>query len=401
MLTSLYSGLSGLDANGTALSVVGNNIANINTPGFKASEVAFEDVLGATLAGEEVGQGVSVGSITPVFTQGVFENTSSVTDLAINGNGFFVVSDGDNKLYTRAGRFIFDAQGTLTNPQGMAVQGWLADETGTIKTTGETSNITLGTTVFPGKASEAFNIHMNLDAEAKDKESFATSLELFDSKGGRVTLTVEVTYDATAKQWNWTASSPDGKTTDKGSFTFDQTGKLTGLTEDPTITITDMSDGAASLNLSWDVLDDAGESNGSVTSLASLSVVNSQTQDGYGVGSLQRVSVDSSGVITGFFSNGQHRDLAEVALADFRSPWGLLTLGEGLYAASPASGEAAIGAAKSGARGSISAGALELSNVDLAREFVKMISAQRGFQASSRVISITDEILNDVINLKR
>ena len=153
------------------------------------------------------------------------------------------------------------------------------------------------------------------------------------------------------------------------------------------------------MTMTWDVVDDTGVS--SITAFASASTLNAQSQNGYGVGTIQGVSVDGDGVISGFFSNGQIRNLGQVALADFQSPWGLKALGEGIYASSLASGGAAVGIAGEGGRGEISSGALELSNVDLAREFVKMITAQRGFQASSRVITTSDEVLTDVINLKR
>jgi flagellar hook protein FlgE len=182
---------------------------------------------------------------------------------------------------------------------------------------------------------------------------------------------------------------------------FDANGNLVSPTTDPTIAITGLSDGANPLSMSWDLVDSTGASNGSITSFASASVVNTQTQDGYGAGSLQGVSVDDKGVITGSFSNGQARALGQVAIADFTSPWGLTSLGQGIYGASRASGDAAIGAAGSGGRGDINSGALEESNVDLSKEFVKMITAQRGFQASSKVITTTDQILMDVINIKQ
>ena len=401
MLTSLFSGLSGLNANGTALSVIGNNIANINTVGFKASDVSFEDILGAALPAGQVGQGVSVGSITAAFTQGAFENTSSATDLALSGNGFFVVSDGTRQLYTRSGHFIFDANGNLINSQKMVLQGWLANPAGVIDPTSQPSNLSLGSAISPPQAATSFNLGLNLDAKAADGNTFSPSIDLFDSRGGKVTLTIELKFDATAKQWNWTAKSSDGETTSKGSLKFDANGQLTDLVDEPTIQITKLKSGANDLTLTWDLLDARGHSNGSATSFASASVVNTQTQDGFGAGSLQGVSVDKNGVISGVFSNGQNRTLGQVALADFRSPWGLGNLGEGLYGASRDSGEAAIGPASSGGRGNISSGALELANVDLAREFVKMITAQRGFQANSRVITTTDEVLTEVVNLKR
>lgn len=538
MLTSLFTGLSGIDANGTALTVIGNNIANVNTVGFKGSDVTFEDVLGAAIPAVQFGAGVTVGSITAAFTQGAFESTESATDLAISGNGFFVVSDGTKQLFTRAGHFIFDAQGNLVTPQGQAVQGWLADQTGAIATTGQPTNLTLGTAVSPPSATTSFNLGMNLDAngttpmaatagqetfvgvadqaanlaagnftitstatqgtppapiftaeiaipaplpgppptgmslqglrdainanavlgpnvtativdtgvvgpnrfqlqikadatgtqsdfnatststsltrstdtlltfaaqnEGVVGETFSTSFDVFDSKGGKVTLTVAFAFNPDTNQWDWTADSSDGTTTDTGSLQFDLNGRLTPPAGgEPTITIADLTDGAATLKLNWDMLDDTGASNGLVTSFVSPSVVNSRTEDGFDSGILQGVSVDDTGVISGVFSNGQNRDLGQVALADFRSPWQLVTVGGGLFAASQGSGEPAIGLASSGGRGSISSATLEGSNVDLSREFVKMITAQRGFQASSRVITTTDALLDEVVNLKR
>jgi len=401
MLTSMYSGLSGLDANGTALSVIGNNIANVNTVGFKGSDVLFEDMLGAAMTGEQIGQGVSVGSIISSFGQGAFENTNSTTDLAISGDGFFVVSDGLSKYYTRAGRFIFDANGNLVNPQGMTVQGWLAAPNGTINTSGQPVDLAIGSVISPPSASTSFKLDMNLNAQAVDGEQFSTTVQVYDSKGGTVDLTIDLTWDATNNEWDWTATASDGTVTGGGSLQFDQNGQLIPPANEPTVAITGLTDGADPLTLTWDLLDDTNASNGSITSFASPSVINGQSQDGYGVGYLQGVSVNNAGEISGFFSNGQNRNLGLVALADFQSPWGLVSLGQGLYAASLASGEAAFGAAGSGGRGDISSGALELSNVDLAKEFVKMITAQRGFQANSRVITTSDELLADVVNLKR
>jgi flagellar hook protein FlgE len=399
----MYSGLSGLDANGTALSVIGNNIANVNTVGFKGSDVLFEDMLGAAVAGEQVGQGVSVGSIISSFSQGAFENTNSTTDLAISGDGFFAVSDGAGTYYTRAGRFIFDANGNLVNPQGMTVQGWLAAQDGTINTSGQPADLAIGAAVSPPSASASFQLDMNLNAQAVNTEQFSTTVQVYDSKGGTVTLTVDFTYDqaTTPPQWNWTAASSDGATTASGNMQFDAAGQLTSPAADETITITGLSNGASDLTLTWDLVNDTGGSNGALTSFASPSVINGQSQDGYGVGYLQGVSVNSAGEISGFFSNGQNRNLGQVALADFQSPWGLLSLGEGLYASAIASGDVAYGAAGSGGRGDVSSGALELSNVDLAKEFVKMITAQRGFQANSRVITTSDELLTEVVNIKR
>jgi flagellar hook protein FlgE len=395
----MYSGLSGLNANGTALSVIGNNIANVNTVGFKSSDVMFEDMLGAAIAGKQIGQGVAVGSIMSSFSQGAFENTNSTTDLAINGDGFFVVSDGSGKYYTRAGHFTFDANGKLVNAQGMVVQGWLAAPDGTINASGQPIDLAIGAAVSPPSASTSFALDMNLNAQAVDGEPFSTTIQLYDSKGGTVALTLNFTYDATAKRWNWTATSSDGTASGSGSLQFDAAGQLAAGTTDQTITITGLSNGAGDLTVTWDLVDANGASQ--VTSFASASVVNSQSQNGYGVGYLQGVSVDSKGVISGFFSNGQNRNLGQVALADFQSPWGLASLGAGLYAASLASGDAAYGAPGGGGRGDISSGALELSNVDLAKEFVKMITAQRGFQANSRVITTSDELLSEVVNLKR
>jgi flagellar hook protein FlgE len=403
----MYSGLSGLDANGTALSVIGNNIANVNTVGFKLSDVAFEDVLGAamTTTSGQVGLGVSVGDIISSFTQGAFEATGSATDMAISGNGFFVVNDGVGNYYTRAGQFIFDANGNLTNPQGMLLQGWVADPAGTIDTTGQPTNLGIGSTTSPPSATTSFNLDMNLNADAADGDTFSSTIEAYDSKGGKVTLTVDFTYhqaDPTVagdvNEWRWTATSPDGTAAGSGSFQFGDDGQLIDPA-DQTITVTGLSNGAADMTMTWDVVDDTGAS--SITAFASASTLNAQSQNGYGVGTIQGVSVDGDGVISGFFSNGQTRNLGQVALADFQSPWGLKALGEGIYASSLASGGAAVGIAGEGGRGEISSGALELSNVDLAREFVKMITAQRGFQASSRVITTSDEVLTDVINLKR
>jgi len=403
MLGSLFTGITGMNANSRVMSVIGDNIANANTTGYKSGRASFEDILGQSIGGRrgQIGRGVTLSSINRVFSQGALSSTERVTDMAINGNGFFTVKEASGVYYTRAGEFTLDENAKLVNPNGLVVQGWMADSSGNLTTTNATTDINLANTNSSPKATTAFTIGANLDAQAANGDTYTTSITGYDSKGSKVTLTLDFTYDSTNDEWDWTASASDGATTNTGSISFDANGNLNSPVTDPTISITGLSSGAADLSLTWDLVDASGTSNGDITGYASASTTTSQYQDGYSAGSLQNITVDENGVVTGRFSNGQIKDLAQVALADFNNPAGLISMGGNLFAESRASGSAIIGPASTAGRGSITSNSLELSNTDLANEFVNMITAQRGFQANARVITASDELLTELVNLKR
>jgi len=416
MIGSLYSGISGLNANSLEMSVIGDNIANINTTSFKGNRSSFASVLSRSLAGStgnEVGRGVQLWGISSSWNQGSVETTSNPTDLAINGKGFFTVRDrNDGSIYyTRAGAFRFDNIGSLINPDGLIVQGYEATNVnpdGSF-TLGSITDINIPQeSSSPPRATTEFRIDLNLDAGASVGDTYTTTLTAFDSLGNSIPLTVTFTNTG-AGTWDAAASIPasagTGATINGAAsipLTFDPDGILIPPpAADPTISLA-LTNGATPLQIfTWDIYDDSGVSLGDITGYASPSVTAFQTQDGYTSGSLRGVSVDEDGVVTGSYSNGQLVPLYQVVLADFPSYWGLAKMGDNLYAESRASGQAISGTAGSASLGRISPSALEGSNVDLATEFVKMITAQRAFQANSRVITTSDEILAELINLKR
>lgn len=411
MIGSLYSGISGLNANSLEMSVIGDNIANINTPSFKGNRSSFASVLSQSLAGStgnEVGRGVQLWGISSSWNQGSVETTSNPTDLAINGKGFFTVRDRNDGsiFYTRAGAFNFDDLGNLINPDGLIVQGYEAanvNPDGTF-TLGSITDINVPqASTTPPQATNEFRMDLNLDAGAAVTDTYTTTLTAYDSLGNIIPVTITFTNTGPGA---WTAApsipaSVGSATISDANFTFDPNGNLTAPAADPTVSLTLTNGSASPQTLTWDIYDDSNVSLGDITGYASPSVTAFQTQDGYTSGSLRGVSVDEDGVVTGSYSNGQLTPLYQIVLADFPSYWGLGKMGDNLYAESRASGQPIPGTAGSASLGSISPSALEGSNVDLATEFVKMITAQRAFQANSRVITTSDEILSELINLKR
>jgi len=417
MIGSLFAGISGLNANATAMTVIGDNIANVNTTGFKSNRSAFANVLSQSLAGSggnDIGRGVTFWGATPSWSQGSVENTANPTDMAINGRGFFMVNDDSGQTYfTRAGEFTFDRNGDLRNPDGLGVQGYEVTAVapdGTL-TLGAITNIGVPSeSTSPPVATDEFTMDINLDAGAAVTDTYSTSQVFYDSLGNAVPVTFTFTRVAAVgpatATWDIAASIPASAGTGAvvsapSQIGFDANGDMVAPAADPTVTLT-LTNGAVSPQaINWSLYDPAGPSLGDITGYASTSVTTFQTQNGNPAGSLRGVSVDESGIVTGAYSNGQMTPLYQVALADFPSYFGLSKMGNNLYAESLASGQALPGTATSGRLGSISPSAIEMSNVDLAQEFVKMITTQRAFQANSRVITTSDEILNELINIKR
>jgi len=418
MISSLFAGISGLSANSTAMTVIGDNIANVNTTAFKSDKFSFANVLSqsmGTSTTDGIGRGVQFNGVSPSWSQGSIENSSNATDMAINGKGFFMVEDNSGSaFYTRAGEFTFDREGYLVNPDGLYVQGYGVSSVaadGPI-TLGSIENINVpAESTAPPQATTAFTLDINLDAGAAVNDTFASTQTVYDSLGNAIPLTLTFTKTA-ANEWTADVSVPTGTVAtlpgdiniSNATLSFDGNGNLTTGT-DPSITLTNLVSGAADISggnaISWDLFDSAGATNGDLTQYAAASTYNFNIQDGYAAGNLRGVSVDESGYVYGAYSNGQLTPLYQVVLADFPSYYGLSKLGHNLYAESPASGQAMPGVALSGSLGSISPSAIEMSNVDLAQEFVKMITTQRAFQANSRVITTSDEVLQELINLKR
>jgi len=407
MMRSLFSGVSGLKNHQTRMDVIGNNIANVNTVAFKAGRVNFEDILSQTVEGarspqtggmggvnpKQVGLGMGISSIDTLFTPGSLQSTDNPTDFAVQGDGFFMVSDGSQVYYTRDGAFKTSADGALVNSNGFRLQGWMADADGNIDSTQALQSITIpvGAQMKP-KATEEIAFEGNLDANATAGSQWITSVQVYDSLGNPHNLTI--TFENTGTNaWDWEATLDGGTATSggTGTITFNPDGSIDTSTAPGTPNFTIAGANAITLSIDFSQLTQFG---GNPTAYISF-------QDGYEAGSLDMVSTDSGGVLTGIFTNGQSKALAQIALATFSNPGGLLKEGGNLYQISNNSGLPNIGTANSGGRGSIAVGALEMSNVDLAQEFTNMIVTQRGFQANSRVITTSDEMLQDLINIKR
>lgn len=421
VLSAMNSGVSGLRAESEAIGVVGDNIANVNTTGFKSQRVIFQDVLGhSILAGTSSalpGSGVRVGDIQQLFTQGSLSNTGVSTDLALSGDGFFTVKgavDGlQGNFYTRAGNFTIDKDGFMVNPQGLQVQGYMANPDGTFQAA--ISSIKVPTAALPANATTKMAITANLDQTTlavKDggtpltfdvtnpsaTSDYSTTMTVYDSLGAAHTMDIYFNQNASGS-WTWNAvSAADANTAPAvvgtGTLTFDSTGALTGgNTGNIALTYTGANASAITV--------DFGTGQSGVTQFASPSNVSSQSQDGYSSGDFSGVAVDGQGVVTGLYTNGQQLAIGQLAVAKFRSNDGLGRAGQNLWIETRESGAVAFGTAGSGGRGAVSAGALEGSNVDLAEEFVGLIQHQRSFSANSKTITTADEMLQELINIKR
>jgi flagellar hook protein FlgE len=417
MISSLFAGISGLNVNSTAMTVIGDNIANVNTTGFKSNRASFANIMNQSLEGVDstvIGRGVQFWGTTPLWSQGSIENTSNPTDMAINGRGFFTLrDDSGSSFYSRAGDFSFDRDGYLVNPDGLFVQGYQVsavnpDGTLVLGTIMDIINVP-GLSTTPPSQTTDFTVDVNLDAGAAVNDTYLTTMVVYDSLGNAIPVTITLTKMA-VNQWDATVSVPPGTlgatgsiTISDNSFTFLGSGALQDApVGDPQIQINGLSSGAGNMTINWDVFDDTTlATNGDLTQYAGPSLTAFQTQNGYPAGTLRSVSVDEYGVVSGSYSNGQISPLYQVVLSDFPNQSGLFKMGNNLYAESRNSGQAMPGVAQNGRLGSISPSAIEMSNVDLAQEFVKMITTQRAFQANSRVITVSDEILAELINIKR
>jgi len=408
MIGSLFAGISGLNANATAMTVIGDNIANVNTTAFKANRSSFANVLSQSLGGSlgnDIGRGVDFWGTSALWTQGSLENTGSATDLAINGKGFFIVNDSSGaSFYTRAGQFYLDESGDMVNPDNYVLQGYQIDASGNL---GSLMDINIpGERMSPPQPTQNFTFDINLNAEAATGATYSTSQSVYDSLGNAIPLTLTFTKtDPAVTPRTWTVAAtvpaPNGPVTIAGgtSITFDTSGNMTAPAGDLTVDIT-LANGASNMSVTWDLVDTTGPL-GDITGYAATSNTTFQTQDGYASGVLRGISVDENGIVTAAYSNGQLTPLFQVAMADFASYEGLSNMGKNLYAESLSSGQPLPGVAGDGRLGNITPMAIEMSNVDLAQEFVKMITTQRAFQANSRVITTSDEILSELINIKR
>jgi len=425
---TLYSGLSGMSATSQSISVTSDNIANVNTVGFRGSRSLFEDLLSRSIVGVgDLGNGVRLSKIEKLFNQGAIIGSARSTDLAINGRGFFVVNGTHNGMtgnfFTRAGMFKADRDGFLTNTDGMRVQGYNADETGNIGST--LSDIRAAEPITEPRATSNIDLGLNL-SESDDvpvqtfditdpagTSSFSNSVVAYDSLGGAHTVTVYYTRNG-AQSWEWNAvvdgSEVAGGTPDtptliaRGTLGFNTDGQLDTETRDTSLPPIDFANATPDQQITFDFGDsittDGGTGEGT-TAFAENFAVNSLDQDGFRTGEFIDLEVDRDGVVVASYTNGERVTVARVALADFRSPEGLARTGNTLFRETLESGDAFIGFANTGGRGEIAGGALEQANVDLSTEFVRLINDQRAFQAASRTITTADELLAETINLKR
>jgi flagellar hook protein FlgE len=412
MLRSLFSGISGLRAHQQMMDVTGNNIANVNTVGFKSSSIIFEDTLSQIVKGAtapqggnggtnpaQIGLGVQLGTVTKNFSQGGAQTTGRNTDVMIQGDGFFAVKSSGETLYTRNGSFTFDTTGRLVTSSGAVVQGWPATN-GVSNTNGPTSDIIVpaGMLLPPSPTTGAtVGGNLSLPADAPSGASIVASVLMYDANGGA--HSVRYTYTKTAPT-TWDLKINDGTTDATGALlpdettatlTFSAAGKLTSPTAPATVTMNQPSWGTGTLDI-----DVSG-----LTAYMGDKTVDGGTQiGGAATGSLQSFNLAPDGTLVGIFSNGLKQPLAQLALANFNNPPGLEAIGGSLYRGTVNSGNAQLGTPGSAGRGVLASGQVEMSNVDLAAEFTNLIVAQRGFQANSKVITTSDEILQSLVNMK-
>ncbi|MDR1933508.1 MAG: flagellar hook protein FlgE [Spirochaetales bacterium] len=470
MMRSLYSSVSGLQNHQTRMDVVGNNLANVNTIGFKKGRVNFHDLISQNVQGasrpteelggvnpKQVGLGMSIAAIDTVHTQGSMQLTGVMSDLAIIGEGFFIMKSGEMNLYTRAGAFGLDEQGTLVNPaNGMRVQGWQAqivDNVPTINTSSSVGDLIIPIGAKdPAAATTTVKMACNLNKMTPEIEEGASpgaiirgrwtaTVDIRDAFGGIHTLRLDFERrPGEVNRWDCSVSvdpeiSGEGQTivTDTTNTRAGIGGEETNMNNfivefDNMGLLTRVEDGAGNevnqellqINIGFDVantlpnpdgtpvrqnfllnLGTVGSPENSLTQYASSSSSKVYEQNGFGMGYLTSYRIDQSGIITGVFSNGNNRTLGQVALSTFLNPGGLEKQGENVYAVTPNSGIARIDPAGIAGKGKIMAGNLEMSNVDLAEQFTDMIVTQRGFQANARTTQTADQMLQELLTLKR
>lgn len=420
MSIALFNAITGLANFQKVLDVVGNNLSNMSTPGYKRSKVAFKELLsqtlkGATKPGDELGGsnptqlglGSSLGTIDTQYTQGLIQVTGRPTDLAITGDGFFVVKDGDNQGYTRNGSFSVDVNGNLVDLNGYKVQGWNAVD-GVVTTTNPVEDIDIPVgEASSARATTEAGYSGNLDASQALYNPgppptggiYTTEGIVYDTLGEEHTLSVTFTKVAPGagitSQWDWTCQI-DGNAAGAGTIAFDTEGQYDAAnsTANPQANYA-VGGGADPLSIDLDY--------SAMTQLASGGTYSASlhSQDGVETGTLETFNIDEKGNIIGTYSNGISEELGQLAMANFMNPEGLEKGDGSVLWKTSNTGEPKVGEPGTGSRGTINAGSLELSNVDMSTEFTNMIIAQRAFQANSRVVSVMDQVLEEMANLKR
>jgi len=413
MITSFSTALSALSAHSTAIDVVGNNLANLNTAGFKESVVSFHDLvtqsLGAGLGETQVGFGVGTPVTLRQFSQGAIQSTGGPMDAAIQGDGFFVVKgDANQQLYTRGGNFQVDTDGNLTTATGERVQGWTTTNN-VLDVNAPIGDITVpvGSLKSPITTTR-FSADLNLDSTATvgpPPTKFATPLEVYDSLGNSHVITTTFTKTANAGEWDYSLAFPDSDLTAAGTpvtgtITFDSNGKMISpaVTDPPPVLVAaGLKDGASDMSITWNLF------NGStprLTQFSQPSATSALEQDGAPPANLVRVGLGNGGKLLAQYSDGLQVVMGQMAMATVRNPQSLIAAGNSNFQISARSAVPTIGLPETGGRGSVLGGNVEASTVDIAKEFTNLIVYQRGYQANTRVITTVDEISQETINLK-
>ncbi|HEX9011002.1 MAG TPA: flagellar hook protein FlgE [Holophagaceae bacterium] len=420
LYSAFYSSLSGLSTNANALNVIGNNLSNINTVGFKGSSTTFRDIFSTSLTGTatqgngnpiQFGLGVQVNSVSQDFSQSSFQSTGNALDMAIQGNGFFTLQTVDGRqVFSRAGNFTRNNNGYLVASDGSNVMGWNRDPvTGVVNTSATLAPIRIdaGTTAS-AFATQNIRLGINLNSAGAIGDTLTTPVQAYDSQGNPQNIIV--TYTKTGSNtWSYAASVSAPATIGAGatgSLVFSTSGNLLTINgnpptaaNNPVFSGINWGNGTTVQNVTWDVVN--ADNSPNVTQFSGSSSTTSTFQDGYGAGTLRDLSVDQNGVISGTFTNGQVISLAQVALSTFNNVNGLVQTGNNHWGQTLSSGSPTIGLANQGGRGGVLGSNLELSNVDMAGEFTKLILSQRGYQANSRLVTTTDQLLQETLNLKQ
>jgi flagellar hook protein FlgE len=414
MFDAFTTALSALNADVTAIDIVGNNLANLNTVGYKSDTVQFYDLiseqLGGTSSANSVGTGVSPAQALKQFVQGSIQTSNGPLDAAISGDGFFVVKDNIGRtLYTRAGDFKLAADGSLLTATGENVQGWMATG-GRINLSAPMGNILVPVNgVVPATPTANLSLQANLDARpavGASGASFSSPVQIVDSQGATHILTFSFTKTG-VNAWSYAVTIPAADLTGgsnqiaTGNLTFDATGQL--LTPNQAngsvpLKIAGLADGASDMTVNWNLY------NGTtplLTQFAQNSGVSGTQQDGFQAGQIAKISMGTDGIIIATYSNGQTAPIAQLALASIRNPDSMISVGNNNYQPTIETASPAVGAANSGGRGTVQGGALETSTVDVAAQFTQLMSFQRSYEAASKAITTTDQMLQTLIGLKQ
>lgn len=426
ILSSLNTGVTGIHSNGEALSVISDNIANANTIGFKTSRAEFQDVIAKSLkgvlGGNQIGRGAKLSGVSTMYSQGAITQTDKSTDLAISGDGFFVLDGEEGRSFSRNGAFNFNKEGELVNSDGLKVKGFKADDMGKITT--NLDSIKLEKTIIDAKKTESLDISMNLDirAEAKTQgfnaedpsntSNYSTGVTVYDSAGNAHAITLYFTKSAD-NTWSWNAMAKGEEMVggEKGKGVVGASGTLK-FTADGKLESQEIGSNSFNFNkgalpnqsIKFSFGDDTingGTGVKGATQYGSNSDIYKYTQDGYTAGTVGGLSFSDDGVLAAFYTNGVTKNLAQVAVAKFENNEGLFKAGNNMLKESRNSGSPSIGTPSTAGRGKVFAKSVEASTTDIASEFVNLIQMQRAFQASSRTLTTSDELMNEIINMRR